>query len=79
MSIDVKHQQGGISFYLVNYVLMIYVFTKLRVDIHRGKCNLSLERGLLTFRNYLLCFGVFYIYRFMSVLEESGDFVAFWR
>ena len=31
------------------------------------------------FRYYLLCFGVFFIYRFMRVLEESDDFVAFWR
>ena len=62
MLIDVKHQRGGISFYLVNYVRMIYVFTKLRVDIHWGQCNLSLGRGLLT---------VILFYEFYKMFSKS--------
>ena len=40
--IDIKHQRAGISFYLINNVLMIYVITKLRLDIHWEPSNLSL-------------------------------------
>ena len=62
ISIDIKHQRAGISFYLANYVLMIYVFTKLRVDIHWGQCNLSLGRGLLT---------VILFYEFYKMFSKS--------
>ena len=54
---------------LLYCVLMIYVFTKLRLDIHWGQCNLSLGRGLLIFSlfmSFIKCFKKF-------LLSQDGD------